>query len=782
VVSAQTARTARSSGAAGIIGASVTRKEDPPLLRGDARFIDDLHRPGTLHAAVLRSSHAHARILSIDAAGALAHPGVADVVVHADLPASADAIPMRLFPRPGMERFLQPPLARDTVRYSGEPVAVVLAESRYVAEDALELVEVDYEPLDPILDVEEAARDGALAIHAETGTNVAASFGASSGDVERVFAEADLVVGDRVVCQRHAAVPLETRGLVAEVDPASGQLTVWGAAKVVHTNRRILARLLDWPEERVRLVELHVGGGFGARGEFYPEDLLIPFCAIRTRRPVSWTEDREENLRAMNHSREAVHHIELALRSDGTFLGLRDELFHNGGAYVRTHGSVVAGMSAGLLPGPYRWGAYHCDARHVLTNKTPAGTYRAPGRYEANLARERVIDMAARRLGRDPADLRRQNLVRAEDMPHANGSHTDDHPVVYDSGDYAGLLDRGLELFGYDAMRSWAAEETGPAHRRGVGLAYFVEKSGIGRWEYARVALDSRGKTIVHSGVASLGQGVETVLAQVCAEGLGVPYADVTVRHGDTATVADGVGSFGSRASALGGAAVLEAAQRLRARLLAVAADLLEASPDDLSIAGDRVAVSGSPSRGISLTDLFDGARAVNALGRGMEPGLEEEAYAFSEDMSFPYGLHCAAVEVDVETGHVHIERYAIAYDVGRALNPKLIDGQIVGGLAQGIGGALFEELAYAPSGQLATGSFMDYLLPTAAEVPPVKVLISEDAPSPLTSLGAKGAGEGGTAAAGAAIANAVSDALGADANELPLSPQRIVELAGGPA
>lgn len=767
---------ARRSG--GVIGTSVLRKEDGPLLRGEARFVDDLDRPGALYAAILRSPRGHARIRGIDASAARAHPGVRDVVVQADLPPTADVIPMRMFARPGMERFLQPPLARDVVRYSGEPVAVVLADSRYVAEDALELIELELEPLDVVIDPERAAEPGAPVLHEAAGTNVAAEFSAEDGDVDRAFAEADLVVSERVVCQRHAAVPMEPRGLLAEHDPRSGVLTVWGAAKIVHINRRILARMLDWPEERLRLVEVCVGGGFGARGEFYPEDLLIPFCALRTGCPVSWTEDREENLRALNHSREQVHEIEIALRSDGTFLGLRDRMMHNAGAYVRTHGTVVPGMTAGLLPGPYLWPAFRCEARHVLTNKTPAGTYRAPGRYEANLARERVIDVAARRLGRDPADLRRQNLIPLDAMPHPNGSHTDDHAVVYDSGDYALLLDQALERFDYDGMRQWAAEDPGPGRRRGVGVAYFIEKSGIGRWEYARVALDSRGKTVVHTGAASVGQGVETVLAQVCADGLGVPYADISVEHGDTATVADGMGAFGSRASALGGEAVLQASGRLRTRVLELAAELLEASADDLTIDGDRVEVAGTPSRGIALADLFESARPPNALARGAAPGLEEEGYALSEDMSFPYGVHCAAVEVDVETGAVEIHRYLVAYDVGRALNPKLIEGQIIGGLAQGVGGAIFEDLAYDAGGQLVAGSFMDYLLPTAGEVPPVDILLTEDAPSPLTSLGAKGAGEGGTAAAGAALANAVSDAVGAEASVLPLSPQRIVELS----
>jgi len=564
---------------------------------------------------------------------------------------------------------------------------------------------------------------------------------------------------------------------VAEYDAGEGALTVWGASKVVHINRRILATLLGLPEERVRLIELHVGGGFGARGEFYPEDFLIPFCAMRLGRPVSWTEDREEHLRATNHSRDQIHDIAIALRRDGKFVALRDRMINDTGAYVRTHGTVVPGMTAALLPGPYRWEAYRCEVRHVVTNKTPAGTYRAPGRYEANLARERIIDIAVRRLGLDPLEVRRRNLIAPEAMPYPTGTHTDGHPVVYDSGDYPRLLDRAVEEFDPAAMRRWCGEAP-KGTRRGLGYAYFVEKSGIANWEYARVALTSSGAVDVHVGSASVGQGVETVLAQICADHLGVGYDDVSVHHGDTATVPDGVGSFGSRATMLGGSAVAQAAEALRGRLLELAADHLEAASQDLVVRGGRVAVDGSERRCVTFAELFERARPLAALTAGRSPGLSEESYFHSPAMSFPYGMHCVAVEIDLATGDVGIARYLVTYDVGRSINPMLVEGQIVGGAAQGIGGALFEELAYDENGQLLSGSFVDYLLPTAADVVAVESVVTEDAPTPLSPLGAKGAGEGGTAAAGAAIASAVSDALGAEANALPLTPPRIVDLA----
>jgi aerobic carbon-monoxide dehydrogenase large subunit len=758
-----------------VVGQSVLRKEDRRLVIGGGCFVDDLGRRDALSAVVVRSSAAHARV-KVDASRARRLPGVVDVVTADDLP-SGLRIPMRLFALPGLERMLQPPLAADAVRYSGEPLAVVLCESRYAAEDAVEYIDVEYEPLEVVVGLEEAVADGAPLLHEDADSNVAGSLTARFGDVEEAFARADLVVAERLYCHRHASVPLEPRGLLAEIEPGSGRLVVWGAAKVVHVNRRLLAGLLGWPVERIRLVEVDVGGAFGGRGEFYPEDFLVPWCAIRTGRPVAWTEDRAEGLKALNHSREQLHDVELALQADGKFLALRDRFMMNTGAYVRTHGGVVPGMTAAMLPGPYRWSAYCCEMRQVVTNKTPAGTYRAPGRYEANFVRERIIDIAADRLGRDPLELRRQNLIGAESMPYAVGTEADGHPITYDSGDYALLLDRAADHFDYEAMRRWRDAPPSPGRRRGIGHAFFVEKSGIGGWEYARVGIASDGRAIVYVGSASVGQGVETVLAQICSQTLGVPYEQVTVTHGDTDHVPDGMGSFGSRATSLGGAAVMRASHALRERISEAAADVLEAAPQDLRIDGDRVTVNGSPNAGVTLAELARATEPGNALAAGETPGLHEEAYFYASEMSFPYGLHTVAVEIDTETGHVELARYAVAYDIGVAINPTLVHGQIVGGVAQGVGGALLEELAYDQQGQLIAGSFMDYLLPTACESPSTEVLLTEDAPTPLTPLGAKGAGEGGTAAAGAAIANAISDASGAQVTILPLTPERVLNL-----
>jgi carbon-monoxide dehydrogenase large subunit len=756
------------------IGVSPLRKEDLPLVTGRGCFIGDFRRPGMVHASIVRSPYAHARITDIDKRAALGAAGVIDVLLAADLPDQGVRIPMRQFRIPGSERFLQPPLAADVVRYSGEPVAVVIAESRYLAEDAGELLEVSYEPLEPVLDGDFAVTPDAPLLHPEAGTNVSGEIVIDQGQVDDAFASADLVVEEVFRIQRHAAVPLETRGLLAEYDEETEALTVWGAAKIPHVNKGILARLLGWQDEdRVRLVELHVGGGFGARGEFYPEDYLIPICALRTMRPVAWVEDRQENLQATNHSREQVHRVAAAVRADGTLLALKDELINNTGAYVRTHGMTVPAMSAAMLLGPYSWSAYRCHVRSVVTNKTPAGTYRSPGRYEANFVRERLLDIIAGRLERDPIDLRRQNLIDEVSFPYAVGTSYDGHPVIYDSGKYELLLDKCLEAFDYAGLRIWRTEPAAAdSIRRGVGVGFFVEKAGPAVKEYARVEVGPAGEVVVFSGSASVGQGVETTLAQVCASHLGLPYDRISVRHGDTAVIPEGMGAFGSRAAMLGGAAVMIASGEVRSRVLEVASGELEIAQDDLVLDAGGVAPRGAEWKRVSW------ARLVECNGGDF---IEEGRYS-CELLGYPYGIHLAAVEVDTDTNVIDIKRYAVAYDIGRCINPVLVRGQITGGAAQGIGGALLEEFVYDASGQPLATSFMDYLMPTASEMPEVEILVTEDAPSPLNPLGVKGAGEGGTAAVGAALANAVSDALGVQVTGLPLSPDRLNDLIGGVA
>ncbi len=750
------------------IGTSPLRKEDWPLLRGEGTFIADFKRPGMVHAFVVRSPFAHARFGSIDRIAARAAPGVIDVFTAEDLPDRGRPIPMRQFSDESATRFLQRPLADGVVRYCGEPVAVVIADTRYRAEDAAELLDIEYEPLDVVLEPDDAVAPGAPLLQPQAGTNVAGTLVVEHGALDEAFNKADLVIKEEFRIQRHGAVPLETRGLLAEYDAQDGSLTVWGAAKIPHVNRSILARLLGWSDQsKVRMVELHVGGGFGARGEFYPEDYFIPFAAIRVGKPVAWIEDRDENLRATNQSREQIHRAEIALNKDGMFLGLKDSLINNTGAYVRTHGMTVPALSVSMLPGPYRWPAYRAEFRSVVTNKTPGGTYRSPGRFEANFVRERLIDIAAHRLGIDPVELRRRNLIKPESFPYPVGTTHDGRPVIYDSGKYELLLDKALAGFDYAGLMRWREEFAPSGRRRGIGLGFFVEKAGPAQREYARVELNDAGNVIVYTGTASVGQGVETILAQVCASHLGISYDRVSVVHGDTAVIPEGMGAFGSRAAMLGGSAVMLASEQLKTRILEDAAEELEAAPDDLTLTSAGVAVLGAPSRSISFAQLLSSHGG----------SISEESRFVGDLQGFPYGLHIAAVEVDPGSGDVRVQRYFVAYDIGRCINPVLVKGQISGGFAQGLGGALLEEFSFDGSGQPLATSFMDYLLPTSAEVPSVEVLITEDAPSPVNPLGVKGAGEGGTAAVGAAIANAVSDALGREVTRLPLNPQRVVEL-----
>jgi len=726
------------------------------------------------------SPHAHGRIRAIDVSAARASPGVVDVVTFGDVPARARPIPMRLNERGQMRRYLQRPLADDKVRYVGEPVAAVLADDRYRAEDALAHVRVDYEPLAVLVNTKAAAAPGAPRLFESESTNVVAAYTIACGDAERALAEADVVLRETFDVQRHTAVPMETRGALAEWDAGRGMLSLWGMTKVPHINRRIIAEHAGLAEHCVHFLSTDVGGAFGVRGEIYPEDILVALLAMRTQRPVRWIEDRREHLQAANHSREQHHEIAVGLRRDGTIVAIHDRFWNDMGAYVRTHGATAPNNTAAYIPGPYRVSHYRADVTCVVTNKTPAGTYRAPGRYEAAFVRERVVDMAARALDLDPAEIRRRNFIPAEAMPYDLGTSTHGSRVVYDSGDFPGLFAWALERVGYDALRAAQGEARRAGRHVGIGLAYVVEKSGLGPWESARVTVDATGAVVVHTGITSVGQGVETVFAQVCADVLGVRYEDVTVRHGDTDALPDSVGTYGSRGTVLGGNAVLGAAERVREKILAVAARELEAHPADLELSDGGVRVRGVTDRVLTLREVARAASAGRALATGGEPGLEALHYYAQDTMTYGHGVHVAVVEVDAETGAVRILRYAVVHDIGRAINPMLVEGQIAGGLAQGLGAALHEELAYDEAGQLTAGTLMEYHLPAAADMPPLELCVREEDPSPTNRLGVKGAGEDGIVAAGGAVANAVADALaplGVKITALPLRPSRLREL-----
>jgi aerobic carbon-monoxide dehydrogenase large subunit len=761
-----------------IIGASVKRKEDPRLLTGRGCYVGDIALPGMVHAVVVRSPHAHAEIRRIDASRARAVPGVTLVATAADLGA-VPPIPVRLGPRPGQAPFLQHPLARHRVRYVGEPLALVIATDRYLAEEAADLVEVEYLRLPAIADADQASGPQA-AVH-DGSSNLADVLVMETGNPDEALGKAGVRIRHRFHIQRHTGVPMETRGLIALYDAGTGQLTVWGPTKVPHFNRQVLTDLLEVAAHRVRFVEPDVGGGFGVRGEFYPEDFLIPWAAIHLRRPVKWIEDRREHLMAANHSRQQVHEIELGATTDGRIVALVDRVNVDMGAYLRTHGVTVPELTGALLPGPYRIPHYRAEVSCVLTNKTPTGTYRSPGRYEGTFVRERMMDLLAAAVGIDPVEIRRRNFIAPNDMPYDVGTETLGHLVVYDTGTYASALDCALRLVDYPRFRATQASERVRGRHLGIGIACVVEKAGLGPWEMARVEIDGSGHAVVYSGLASLGQGIETTLAQICAEELNLSVDDFTVVHGDTAAVPFGGGAFASRGAAVGGSAVLLASRATKDKIFDCAARRLEAAPGDLAMEGSRVFVRGVPSRGLTFKELAAASLPTQTLPLGIEPGLSATKFFQVSEMTYPYGTHVAVVEVDAETGQVTLLNYAIAYDVGKAINPMIVDGQLVGGLAQGIGGALLEELAYDGEGQMLATTFVDYLLPTSAEMPEsISIRILEETPTPLNPLGVKGAGEGGTAGAGAAIANAVTDALGpwgVQVNTLPLSPDRVVAL-----
>ena len=760
------------------VGRSVRRVEDARLLRGAGRFVDDVDRPGQLWLRIVRASSAHARLTGVDRDRARELPGVHAVLVAADLD-PVPRIPVRLdpFDQP-LDAYLQPVLADGRIRYVGEPVAAVVADDPYLAEDAAELVAAELEPLPVVLDAREAVDPGAAELH--DGGNEALVLERRYGDAAGAFARAAHVVEIEVEVGRHTGVPLETRGLVADYDEALDRLTIWGATKVPHFNRGVLARLLGMEERHIALRTADAGGGFGVRGEFYPEDFLVPFLARALRRPVKWIEDRAEHLVATNHSRQQRRRVAGAFAQDGELLALRDTIWHDNGAYVRTHGVVVPELTLSMLPGPYRVPAYEGRAHVALTNKTPCGTYRGPGRYEATFARERLLDAAADELGLDRVALRRRNLLAPDDLPHHRDLPVLGHPVEIDAGDFAGMLDAAIERSGYEDWVREAEALRAEGRAVGTGIAYFLEKSGGGGFERARVSVDEHGRVRVAAGGATLGQGIETVLAQVTADQLGVEPGEIEVTVGDTDLVSAGGGSWASRSTIFAGGAVRLAAEAAAERARDVAAELLEAAPGDIRLQGGRAAVAGSEERSVALGEVAAACDAASAGRRGEEPGLTAARTFVDAPMTYPYGVHLAQVEVDPATGGVRVRRYFIGYEVGRAVNPKLVEGQLVGGATQGLGGALMEAFRYDADGQPQCTSFMDYLIPSAAEVPPVGTHVREDAPSPGNPLGAKGAGEGGVDGAGAVVAAAVEDALGVTraVAAVPVTPEAVRAMA----
>jgi aerobic carbon-monoxide dehydrogenase large subunit len=768
-------------------GASVRRKEDPRYLRGEGRFVDDIKLPGMLHAAFVRSPHAHARIAAIRTEAAARLPGVAHVLTFADLERWMKPLPLFGAIPPGlaarvavtMRQPHQLAMCRDEARHVGEIVAMVLATSRAVAEDGAELVEVDYEPLPALADVEAAARPDAPVLYPEWGDNIALSFKAGFGDVEGAFRVADARVRERFVIPRYVGMPIETRGVVAQWDARDGALTTWNGTQVVHFVQQGLVAALGLPPHKIRVIAPDVGGGFGTKANGYPEDLLIPAAAIASRRPVKWTEDRREHMMGSAHARAQVHDIEIAARRDGTMLAVRDRIWVDLGAY-NSWGIVLPYNTVAHLLGPHRVANLDVECRGVVTTKTPNAPYRGAGRPETVFAMDRIVDCLARELALDPAELRRRNFLSAADLPYElHIPYRDGNPLVYDSGDFKAGLEAALRAVGYDALRAEQAELRAQGIHRGIGISSYVEGTAIGPYEGATVRLDASGHAVVATGACCQGQGHETSFAQIAADALGIPLESVTIVGGDTAAIPFGVGTFASRSAVNAGSSIHEASGRVKDKVVAAAAALLEAAPADVLVTDGMVTVRGAPASAIPLSKVIQAAIPTFAKPGVASPDFEATVYHHQPTVTYTSATHVAVVDVDTETGAVKLLRYLVAHDCGTIINPVIVEGQIHGGVAQGVGGGLLEEMVYDEQAQLLTGTFMDYLVPTAMELPPIETVHLEY-PSPRNPLGMKGIGEGGAISPPAAIANAVEDALapfGVRVTRTPLGPSVVLGL-----
>src|SRR5579871_5285270 len=739
------------------VGAPIERIEDLRFLRGRGCYLDDLSRSGQWHAAFVRCAFAHGDVKRIDVRAALAMPGVRAVITGDDIGPTIPTIPFRR-PNPTIAPYAQPVIATKVVRYVGEPVAMVLADAPELAEDAALAVEIDIAAL-PVVADRRASVAGETLLFPGTTSNCATTFTAAIGDVEVAFRNAPYRRRESFRVQRQTAFPMETRGLLAEWD--GERLTMSGAAKLPFFNRRVLAALMGLPETAVDYIEYDVGGGFGARGEFYPEDFLCAFAARRYGRPIKWVEDRREHFMTIAHAREAEADVEIALESDGTIRGIRGEIFVDIGAYVRPNGTTPVRNVAQFLAGPYRVPHLRLEAHAMVSNKTPTGTFRAPGRFEGAFFCERLLDLAARDLGLNRLDIRRRNLLTAPEMPYRLPPIVPDDGLAgtqCDSGDYTRTFDRCVAEFGWAEKVGMNGRVIDGRHH-GLGIACFIEGGGSGPREHARMQVEADGTVAVYVGSSAVGQGIETIMGQIAADALHMPMSKVKVLHASTTYLRDGVGSFGSRATVMGGSAIVDTANRLLAALRAAAAARFGVPLDELRL-GDGVVEAGD-GRSVTWAALAGGKLSVEGVFASSKP-------------TYSYGTAAVHVAVDPRTGQVEILDYLVVDDVGRIVNPLTLHGQVIGAAVQGCGTVFGEHLAYDAQGQLLVASLADYLVPLATDYPNLRAVSLEEYPSPNNPLGVKGAGEGGTIPVGGAIANAVAAALsmfGVEPRELPLSP-----------
>jgi len=766
------------------------RREDHRLLTGQGMFVADLALPGMLHAVLVRSPVAHARIHLVDLTTAASAPGVVLALNGAEVLQLLPPVPEGQLSMPRkwttlvQHKFLnpqQPLLAHDKVRHVGEAMAVIVAATRHQADDAAELVRWDLEELPVVVDPEAALREDGPIVHERFDTNEIGSFSIGRGDADAVLARAPHRLQRRFHHHRYTAMPMECRGVAAAFDTRAGLLTIWSSTQVVHWVRREVATMLRLPEAQVRCIAPDVGGGFGGKGHVYPEDVLIAFLARRLGRPVRWLEDRREHLMSTTHSRDQWHDVDVGFDGDGRILALRDDYIVDCGAW-NPIGSGVAYNTAVHMCGPYKIENFAALGRIAITNKVPNAPYRGAGRPEAAFVMERVMDLVARELGLEPAEVRRRNMIRADEMPYRVGiPYRDGEPVVYDSGDFPGALEKGVNaLGGLPAFRKRQRDARAQGRYLGLGIGCYTEGTGVGPFESAFVRIDPSGKIYVASGVCPQGQGMETIFAQIAADMWQVAPEEVVVALADTSAIAIGFGTMASRSTVTLSAAMHHASERLRRKVFSIAANLLECAEADLELRNGGVGIVGVPGATLSLARVAQAARPGwdNERPAGMDAGLEDTFYWQPPTVTWSYAVHAAIVEVDVETGRVRLENYAIAHDCGVVVNPMLAEGQIIGGAVQGIGGALSEAIAYDAGGQLLSGSLMDYALPFAADMPDIRI-VHQHSPSPLNPLGVKGVGEGGAVAPPAAIANAVSDALaesGVEVNATPVRGEKLVE------
>jgi len=769
-----------------VFGSGIRRREDPRLITGTATYTEDVVLPDMAYMALLRSPHAHARVRSIDTSRAKQAPGVLAVFTAADTEAALKPMPCAwLLPNAELKVATYPQLAKDTVRYVGDCVAVVVAESRYQAQDAVELIDVDYDPLPVTVDPQKAMAKGAPQLHADIAGNQAFHWTVAGGDLDAAFAKADVVVKDRIIQQRLIPTAMETRGCVAKWTAATGELTLWNTTQNPHIVRFLSSLVAGVPEDKLRVIAPEVGGGFGSKIPAIPGDFLTAFCAIKLGRPVKWSETRSENYQGTTHGRDHIQDVELAATRDGKILGLRCTVWAGMGAYLSTAAPGIPTILHGLmLSGPYAVPALKEDVYGVYTNTTPVEAYRGAGRPEATFMLERMMDMLSDKLKVDPAEIRRRNLIPAFD----NGASVVTG-LTYDSGNYPAALEKALDHIKYDDLRAEQAKLRKQGRYIGIGVSSYVEICGLGPsqvagaigfqgglWESAIVRFHPSGKVHVFIGASPHGQGEETTFAQIVSSELGVDVNDVKVIHGDTDNTPMGWGTYGSRTTAVGGAALAVATRKIKEKAKLLTSHLLEAAVEDIEYANGKFFVRGFPEKHKTIQDIALMANVAWNMPQGMEPGLEATTFYDPPNFVYPFGAHVAVVEVDPETGHIELKRYAAVDDCGPQINPMIVEGQVHGGVVQGIGQALWEQAVYADNGQLLTGSLSDYAIPRADVLPDIEVL-STVTPSPHHPLGLKGIGEAGTIVSTCTVYNAVIDALepfGVQSIQMPLTPERV--------